>query len=413
MIDSSSLDVGFCKLNRSITQADVKAYFGSICSQYFDLAKKYSEQNGLKALGVDELLLFSLIKTESNCNTAAAAGGGNGLMQLTQTGLGSRYVASKVFDPEYNLDEGTRHLVTAISAIKKKGVTEKQAIILYLFSYNRGIKTTYDAIKYISIGSSVDDAMFTACQDNYSNYGGCAGFDKAACCGRPGTYCRSGVCKSHSGAGLGADYPYKILGFYKDSCLNAGGEMVSIGQVNTSFDSTPHEPASVASGTFDWPTRGNEIISCFGLRPTKSNSGSFHTGVDIAGQIGNPVYAVSDGEIIDYINSCSSDTTLSNCGKRIQYGNSIAQKTSEGYFVYAHLNDVYVKSGNVKKGQIIGAVGISGYTNEPHLHLTYLPNVDVAFNWSWSKNNSSDPMCLLKDFSFTNRRGYLNSDLCT
>jgi len=102
------------------------------------------------------------------------------------------------------------------------------------------------------------------------------------------------------------------------------------------------------------PTRGGYMTSGYGERWS-----SFHKGIDIAGNIGDNVFAAMDGEIIyaEY-----------NDGG---YGNLIIIKHEDDMNTYyGHLNEYQVKVGDkVKKGDIIGKVGNTGFSTGPHLHF--------------------------------------------
>lgn len=102
------------------------------------------------------------------------------------------------------------------------------------------------------------------------------------------------------------------------------------------------------------PTRGGYMTSGYGERWN-----SFHKGIDIAGNIGDDVLVSMDGEVIyaEY-----------NDGG---YGNLIMVKHEDDMITYyGHLNDFYVKVGDkVKKGDIIGAIGNTGFSTGPHLHF--------------------------------------------
>lgn len=106
-----------------------------------------------------------------------------------------------------------------------------------------------------------------------------------------------------------------------------------------------------------YPTFGR-ISDGWGLRVHPiSNRIEFHHGIDIANQMGTPIYATAKGRIskIDYD---------SNYGKRILIDH-------EGGFVtvYAHLYSYMVRVGDeVGKGQIIGLMGSTGLSTGPHLH---------------------------------------------
>lgn len=108
----------------------------------------------------------------------------------------------------------------------------------------------------------------------------------------------------------------------------------------------------------EWPVNKNKITSKFGLRldPFK-NITSFHTGVDIRGNWGDPVFSAAEGQVIkaEYFGG---------------YGNLIIIKHSEEHeTLYAHLAKIDVRPGQyVKKGEKIASVGSTGRSTGPHLH---------------------------------------------
>lgn len=83
-----------------------------------------------------------------------------------------------------------------------------------------------------------------------------------------------------------------------------------------------------------------------------------HPALDLAAQLGMPVFAVGNGTVADV----GSDTF---------YGNYILLDFGENYQAfYGHLyKTVKIQSDNVTAGEIIGYVGTSGKSTAPHLHL--------------------------------------------
>jgi murein DD-endopeptidase MepM/ murein hydrolase activator NlpD len=102
------------------------------------------------------------------------------------------------------------------------------------------------------------------------------------------------------------------------------------------------------------PTRGGFMTSGYGERWN-----SFHKGIDIAGDIGDDVLASMDGNVI---------YAQYNDGG---YGNLIIiEHEDDMNTYYGHLSNFYVKVGDkVKKGDVIGAVGNTGFSTGPHLHF--------------------------------------------
>lgn len=102
------------------------------------------------------------------------------------------------------------------------------------------------------------------------------------------------------------------------------------------------------------PTRGGFMTSGYGERWN-----SFHKGIDIAGNMGDDVFASMDGKVI---------YAQYNDGG---YGNLIIiEHEDDMNTYYGHLSDFYVKVGDkVKKGDVIGAVGSTGFSTGPHLHF--------------------------------------------
>jgi murein DD-endopeptidase MepM/ murein hydrolase activator NlpD len=106
-----------------------------------------------------------------------------------------------------------------------------------------------------------------------------------------------------------------------------------------------------------WPVDGR-LMGAFGQRTDPfSGEGAFHTGVDISATTGTPVRATADGVVV-------FAQMFSGYGRliRVNHGSGV-----ETY--YAHLSRVYVQEGqDVRRGEVIGAVGSSGRVTAPHLH---------------------------------------------
>ena len=100
------------------------------------------------------------------------------------------------------------------------------------------------------------------------------------------------------------------------------------------------------------PVNGT-ITSRFGRR-----SGGTHTGLDIANSTGTPIKAAATGTVVY-------------SGYKGSYGNLvIVAHTNSIQTYYAHCSRLYVSVGQtVTQGQVIGAVGSTGNSTGPHLHL--------------------------------------------
>ena len=117
-----------------------------------------------------------------------------------------------------------------------------------------------------------------------------------------------------------------------------------------------------------WPidrTKLRNKIGAFGYRMHPIyHRWKFHSGVDLPGHIGDPVYATGDGVVKE------TERTRSRAG----YGTQILLDHGFGYQTrYAHLSKILVERGDsVKRGQIIGEVGNTGASTAPHLHYEVL-----------------------------------------
>ena len=87
-----------------------------------------------------------------------------------------------------------------------------------------------------------------------------------------------------------------------------------------------------------------------------------HNGLDIIAPAGEPVFAAADGTVSEVIRS------------RKGLGNQVVIDHGNGYFTrYAHLADMEaVKGRRVRRGTLLGYVGVSGNSFAPHLHYEVL-----------------------------------------
>ena len=88
-----------------------------------------------------------------------------------------------------------------------------------------------------------------------------------------------------------------------------------------------------------------------------SGEGAFHTGVDIATQYGDAVRFTADGVVIE-------------AGDRAGYGRLVIIDHGFGVTTwYGHLSSFNVLVGEqLRRGDTIGNVGVSGRSTGPHVH---------------------------------------------
>lgn len=116
--------------------------------------------------------------------------------------------------------------------------------------------------------------------------------------------------------------------------------------------------ATAFAQPFDWPAKG--IISgTFGSQRIDNGTPMApHFGVDIAAPANAPIHAPADG----IVSLAEPDFYLTGGTTMLDHGHGIST-------VYIHQNELKVKVGDpVKRGDLIGLVGMKGRATGPHLH---------------------------------------------
>lgn len=87
----------------------------------------------------------------------------------------------------------------------------------------------------------------------------------------------------------------------------------------------------------------------------------FHGGIDIANKYGTAIYGTADGVV-------QATGRMSDLGKYIVIDHGYGYKTK-----YGHLKEIKVKEGQrIRRGDLIGLMGNTGYSTGPHLHYEVL-----------------------------------------
>ena len=125
---------------------------------------------------------------------------------------------------------------------------------------------------------------------------------------------------------------------------------------------------------FSSPVEGR-FSSIFGLRRIYNNQARIrrHTGLDIAAPVGTNISSPATGKVVL-------------AGSYFFTGNTVFIDHGQGLIsMYSHLDKTYVKAGqDLKEGEQIGTVGMTGRVSGPHLH------------WVVSLNNTKvDPKLFL------------------
>lgn len=140
-------------------------------------------------------------------------------------------------------------------------------------------------------------------------------------------------------------------------------------KLRASFD--PTLLPSKRTGVLGWPialkSNGGVgiITSVFNQIRPGLDHGRPHKGLDIAAPLGTPVFAADDGKVMGV------DNNDKNSWNKYQYGKYIVIEHSNNLgTLYAHLSKQVVQEGDtVKRGDLIGYVGNTGYSTGPHLHF--------------------------------------------
>ena len=106
-----------------------------------------------------------------------------------------------------------------------------------------------------------------------------------------------------------------------------------------------------------WPVTGFVSSGFGGRRSPFGGGGQFHKGLDISNRIGTPIVAPADGTVI----LAAPDGAYGN-SVEVNHGGGIVTK-------FAHMQRFNVKHGQwVKRGEVLGYIGLTGRTTGPHLH---------------------------------------------
>lgn len=127
-------------------------------------------------------------------------------------------------------------------------------------------------------------------------------------------------------------------------------------------------PSTEPTGSFMWPIADRIIVtSPYDVIRDTLEDKSPHLGIDIAGSIGQHIYAADGGTVI-------------HAGMLGTYGLLVKIRHEDGVVTYyAHTSKIDVKVGDkVYKGQKIAEIGMTGATTGPHVHFEVRINGKTA-----------------------------------
>jgi len=122
-----------------------------------------------------------------------------------------------------------------------------------------------------------------------------------------------------------------------------------------------------------WPVENGKLWRGFGVKRQGAVKRRKHPGIDIGAPVGTPVRSVQNGLVVYADNGVRG------------YGNLLVTTHGDGSIAfYAHCRALYVFPGQtVKRGQVVGEVGTTGYARGPHLHFEYRKNGHLRDPMRW------------------------------
>lgn len=169
----------------------------------------------------------------------------------------------------------------------------------------------------------------------------------------------------------------RIRAAYENPVVTCAPQQGASGDT-TAFNTTPDVFKPMVAGTYT-------LSSPWGYRihPVLGTS-KMHAGQDMAAPAGTPIYAAAGGEVVEagMVDSTGTVTIKHVLDGKIWY-------TS---YLHMYQDGIFVKKGQqVKAGQLIAAVGSTGYSTGPHLHFEVRIKNDTA------DASTVDPMKWLSD----------------
>ena len=275
--------------------------------QYDPLIRKYAELHGIPEY-VD--LVKAVMMQESG-------GRGADPMQASECGFNEKYpnTPNGITDPEYSIDVGIQNLAGCLSQAGAESPVDIDNIKLALQGYNFG------------------NGFIPWAKGSYGGYSGAAAREFSAMMAK----------KNGWGSYGDVDYVPHVMRYYPYSGYSPGMVFYSPGVLGLPIEGM---------------TRA-DITSPFGNRASPGGIGSTnHRGTDFGFPSGTPIHACESGTVI-------------HAGWKGGYGKCVIIDHGNGLqTLYAHQSRLNVAAGQrVIRGQCIGAVGSTGNSTGPHLHL--------------------------------------------
>jgi len=121
----------------------------------------------------------------------------------------------------------------------------------------------------------------------------------------------------------------------------------------------PLEKNKLWKSSFKFPVKTKVVTDPYGYSRETVSLNIAHKGTDFKAKEGTKIYAMNDGIV-------RMAKKLTVYGNTVVIDHGVAVET-----FYMHLSKINVKEGEkVKRGQIIGRSGVTGYAQGPHLHLS-------------------------------------------
>lgn len=120
-------------------------------------------------------------------------------------------------------------------------------------------------------------------------------------------------------------------------------------------------------GVLLWPVPEGRLTQAYGRTSfaAKNYKSQYHNGLDLGRFLGAEIVAAEDGKVINVGNQ-------DNYCRRAAYGKFVVIKHNNGLTtLYGHMSRYIVSIGTtVKRGDVIGYMGRTGWATGPHLHFT-------------------------------------------